>query len=92
MGGPDTPSDTTTTTKPFPGPVIVTLEPPKIAVTIPPIIAAIIPEIGGAPEAKAKPKPNGNAIKETTKPEKIFLGISLANILNEFALAILFNN
>ena len=35
---------------------MVTLEPPKIATTVPPTIAAIIPDIGGAPEAKAKPR------------------------------------
>ena len=40
-----------TTTKPFPGPVIVTLDPPINEATVPPTIAAIIPEIGGAPEA-----------------------------------------
>jgi len=31
----------------------------------------MIPAIGGAPEAKAKPKPKGNATSETTKPGKI---------------------
>ena len=78
-----------TTTNPFPGPVIVTLEPPNKAQTIPPTMAAIIPEIGGAPEAKANPKPNGNAINETTKPENKFLGISLANTLIELSCAML---
>ena len=66
--------DKTTTTRPLPGPVIVNCDPPKIAHTIPPIIAAIIPEMGGAFEAKARPKPRGSATNETTKPEKIFLG------------------
>ena len=61
-----------TTTNPFPGPVMVTLEPPIKETTIPPTMAAIIPEIGGAPEAKANPKPRGRAINETTKPEKRF--------------------
>ena len=64
-----------TTTNPFPGPVIVTLEPPIKETTIPPTMAAITPEIGGAPEAKANPKPNGSAIKETTKPANKLLGI-----------------
>ena len=73
-----------TTTKPFPGPVMVTLEPPNKATTVPPTTAAIIPEIGGAPEAKAKPKPKGNAIKETTKPENKFFGISPMNVLKVF--------
>ena len=66
--------DKTTTTRPLPGPVIVNCDPPKTAHTIPPIIAAIIPEMGGAFEAKARPKPRGSATNETTKPEKIFLG------------------
>ena len=52
---------------------MVTLEPPIKETTIPPTIAAIIPEIGGAPEANASPKPKGRAIRETTKPEKGFL-------------------
>ena len=77
-----------TTTKPLPGPVIVTLEPPKIAQTTPPTIAAIIPEIGGAPDAKANPKPRGKATKDTTNPEKIFLGISLMNNFLELFLLI----
>jgi hypothetical protein len=71
-----------TTTKPFPGPVIVTLEPPIKDTTVPPTMAAIMPEMGGAPEAKAKPKPNGSAIKETTKPANKFWGTSDKNTLN----------
>ena len=71
-----------TTTKPLPGPVIVTLEPPINETTVPPTMAAIIPEIGGAPDAKAKPKPRGSAIKETTKPANKFRGISVINVLN----------
>ena len=71
-----------TTTKPLPGPVIVTLEPPIRETTVPPTMAAMIPEIGGAPDAKAKPKPKGSAIKETTKPANRFCGISDINVLN----------
>ena len=79
-----------TTTRPFPGPVMVTLEPPIKETTIPPTIAAIIPEIGGAPEANASPKPKGRAIRETTKPEKRFLGISPMNVFRVFFLFIYF--
>ena len=78
-----------TTTKPLPGPVIVTLDPPKIAQIIPPTIAAMIPEIGGAPDANAKPRPKGKATKETTNPEKIFIGRSLMNIFLELFLFII---
>jgi hypothetical protein len=79
-----------TTTNPFPGPVIVTLDPPIKETTIPPTIAAIIPEIGGAPEANASPKPNGSAIKETTNPEKRFCGISPKNVLKGVVFCIYF--
>ena len=82
-------ADKITTTRPFPGPVMVTLEPPIKETTIPPTIAAIIPEIGGAPEAKASPKPKGRAIRETTKPEKRFLGISPMNVFRVFFLFII---
>ena len=61
-----------TITKPFPGPAIVTCEPPKTETIRPPATAAIIPASGGASDAMARPKPNGNAIKETTNPENIF--------------------
>jgi hypothetical protein len=37
-------------------------------------MAEITPAIGGASEANANPRHNGNAIKDTTKPEKIFWG------------------
>ena len=70
-----------TTTKPLPGPVIVTLDPPKIVHINPPTMAAMIPEIGGAPDAKAKPNPKGKATNDTTNPEKIFLGSSPTNVL-----------
>ena len=76
-----------TTTSPFPGPVIVTCDPPAIATTTPPTIAATIPEIGGAPLAKAKPKPKGSAIRETTNPENIFLGSSPTKFLKLFLFA-----
>ena len=75
----------TTTTNPLPGPVIVTFDPPKIATIVPPTTAAITPDIGGAPEANAKPKPNGRAINDTTNPAKIFCGISLKNVLIRFS-------
>jgi hypothetical protein len=61
-----------------------------IETTIPPAIAAIIPAIGGASDASAKPRPKGRAIRETTKPEKIFLGKSNINCLAEFTLFTLF--
>ena len=63
-----------TITKPLPGPAMVTYEPPKTETTIPPATAEIIPANGGASEAIARPKPKGNAIKETTKPENTFCG------------------
>ena len=59
---------------------MVTLDPPSAETTTPPTTAAMIPEIGGASLAIAKPNPKGRAIKETTKPEKIFLGSALINI------------
>ena len=59
---------------------MVTFDPPKIEHTKPPTIAAIIPDIGGAPEANANPRPNGRATNETTNPEKIFFGSSLINV------------
>ena len=76
-----------TMTKPFPGPVIVTLEPPRIDTTIPPTTAAIIPDIGGASLASASPKPRGRAINETTKPENKFFG-SVAIKFEFFFLAV----
>ena len=53
---------------------MVTLEPPSNDTTMPPTIAAIIPDMGGASLARAKPRPKGSAMRETTNPEKIFLG------------------
>ncbi|GGB73643.1 hypothetical protein GCM10007424_11920 [Flavobacterium suaedae] len=38
-------------------------------IIIPPIIPDSIPDNGGAPEANAIPKHNGNATKKTTKPD-----------------------
>ena len=63
---------------------MVTFDPPKIEHTKPPTIAAIIPDIGGAPEANANPRPNGRATNETTNPEKIFLGSSPINVFTAF--------
>lgn len=63
-----------TMNKPLPGPVMVTLEPPRTDTTIPPTTAAMIPEIGGASLAIANPSPSGRAIRETTNPENIFCG------------------
>jgi len=59
-------------TSPFPGPAIVTCDPPNNATTIPPATAAIIPDSGGASDAIASPNPKGNAISETTNPAKTF--------------------
>ena len=61
-------------TNPFPGPVMVTFDPPNIEATTPPTTAAMIPEMGGASLAKAKPSPKGRAISDTTKPRKNILG------------------
>lgn len=44
-----------------------------VPIIIPPTIPEIIPDNGGAPEAKAIPKHNGNATRNTTKPEGDFL-------------------
>jgi hypothetical protein len=51
--------------------------PPNIDTIIPPTTAVIIPAIGGASLAIAKPKPKGNAIRLTTKPEKMLFGNAL---------------
>jgi hypothetical protein len=40
--------------------------------TIPPTIPARIPDKGGAPDASAMPKHNGNATKNTTRPDGKF--------------------
>ncbi len=74
---------------PFPGPVMVTWLPPKTATTIPPTTAAIIPEMGGASLAMANPNPNGNAIRLTTKPENIFLGMDLKKPFRLFFLGLI---
>ena len=74
-----------TITNPFPGPAMVTCEPPKIETTTPPATAAIIPASGGASDAIASPKPRGKAISETTKPENRFLG----RLFNEAAKPVL---
>jgi hypothetical protein len=63
-------------------------EPPKMATTIPPQMAEITPAIGGASEANANPRHNGNAIKDTTKPEKIFWG----SVLTEKPYGIVFTH
>ncbi|CAI8417636.1 MAG: Uncharacterised protein [Cryomorphaceae bacterium] len=57
-----------TTAKPFPGPVMVTKEPPMCATRIPPITAEISPAIAGAPEASASAMEMGKATSETTNP------------------------
>ena len=57
-----------TTAKPFPGPVMVTKDPPRCATKIPPITAEIKPAIAGAPEARASAIEIGKATRETTKP------------------------
>jgi hypothetical protein len=80
----------TTITRPFPGPVMVRCDPPNTETTIPPAMAAMIPAIGGASEAMAKPRPKGKAIRETTKPEKMFLGKPPKNFLKGAALIISF--
>ena len=53
--------NSSTTTRPLPGPVIVNLEPPIIEQITPPTIEARTPEIGGASEAIAKPRARGRA-------------------------------
>jgi hypothetical protein len=73
----------TATTKPFPGPVIVTFPPPNTETIIPPTIAEITPEIGGAPEAIANPKPRGKATNETTKPANKLEGIDLNRAITD---------
>ena len=68
---------------------MVTLEPPITEVITPPTMAAIIPDIGGAPDARAKPNPRGSAINETTKPENKFFGSSPKKVLKVFFLFII---
>ena len=58
----------TITVKPAAGPLTLSDEPLANATTIPPTIPAIIPENKGAPDARAIPKHNGKATKNTTKP------------------------
>src|SRR5690606_4449761 len=55
--------------KPAAGPDTEILELLNVPTTIPPITPAIIPDNGGAPDAKAIPKHNGSATKNTTKPD-----------------------
>jgi hypothetical protein len=55
--------------RPAAGPETLICDRLKKPTTTPPTIPAIIPDNGGAPEAKAIPKHNGNATKKTTKPE-----------------------
>ena len=43
-----------------------------VPTTRPPTIPEIIPDKGGAPDAKAIPKHNGSATKNTTSPEGKF--------------------
>ncbi len=64
--------------KPAAGPLTPILEPLKAPTTIPPIIPAINPENKGAPLARAIPKHNGKATKNTTT----LAGKSLFNVLN----------
>ncbi|GAA4801156.1 hypothetical protein GCM10023330_03700 [Litoribaculum gwangyangense] len=54
------------------------MDPLKDPTTIPPIIPAMTPENNGAPLAKAMPKHNGNATKNTT----ILAGKSFLIVLN----------
>ena len=56
----------TITAKPAAGPLTPSWEPLKAPTTIPPMIPAMIPENNGAPDAKAIPKHNGTATKNTT--------------------------
>ena len=58
----------TMTLKPAAGPEILSTEPLSAPITIPPVIPAIKPDDKGAPEARAIPKHNGNATKNTTRP------------------------
>jgi hypothetical protein len=41
----------------------------SVPTIIPPTIPAIIPDNGGAPDASAIPKHNGNATRNTTRPD-----------------------
>lgn len=58
----------TITVKPAAGSLTLNDEPLNGAITRPATIPAIIPENNGAPEAKAIPRHNGNATKNTTRP------------------------
>jgi hypothetical protein len=48
----------------------------------------MIPEMGGASLASANPRPSGSAIRDTTKPEKIFFGNALIKLLVLLVLAV----
>ncbi len=58
--------------RPAAGPETDILELLRNPTTRPPTIPAIIPDNGGAPDAKAIPKHNGSATKNTTSPEGKF--------------------
>lgn len=66
-----------TTTKPFPGPVIVKLEPPNRETISAPTTALTNPAKAGTPLAKARPKHSGSATRDTTKPGKILDSMDL---------------
>ena len=65
---------------------MVKFEPPRIETITPPEMAEIIPAMGGASEAMASPSPSGRAIRETTKPEKMFFGRPVKKVLIGLAL------
>lgn len=60
-------------TKPFPGPLMLTLELLRITTSITLTSAAIITDIVGV-DCKSKSQPKRYAINDTTKPENRFLG------------------
>lgn len=51
--------------RPAAGPETLMGEPLRYPITIPPTIPAIKPEIGGAPEAMARPRHKGSATRKT---------------------------
>lgn len=58
--------------RPAAGPETDMLELLRNPTTMPPTIPEITPDNGGAPDAKAIPRHNGNATRKTTRPEGKF--------------------
>jgi len=68
----------TITARPAAGPLTPRGDPLRAPTTMPPTIPAMMPENNGAPDARAIPKHNGTATRNTT----ILAGMSYLRFLN----------